>query len=259
MSMNRNNNLSLASAATGRASAGFAPSGDPEPRRTPRPTNFAQAGSGRRPRADAAGPSRPAATGSGARPGRRDGARGSRGDASRAAEKRAPRASARPSSFVKYAADNRLVQAVYSFTTGATKPLFIAIVVALVAVGLYGPVRDYYVAWRAGGILEQQVDIREGYNGGLKSEVDSYLTEEGVEDAARRELGLVKEGETRIEVTGGDSASDEGGDGPSTSAEADAAEARVAEETPWHLEVLDAIFGFSGVDGQAVASTGASE
>ncbi|MBS7158567.1 MAG: hypothetical protein KH040_06730 [Collinsella sp.] len=158
---------------------------------------------------------------------------------------------------MKYAADNRFVQAIYAFTTGATKPLFIAIVVVCLAVGLYGPVRDYYVAWRAGGILEQQVEIREGYNGGLKSEVDTYLTDEGVEDAARRDLGLVKEGETRIEVTGTDDASDtDASDGVSTSAEADEAEAQVAQEVPWHLKMLDAIFGFTGVDGQSVASTG---
>ena len=93
---------------------------------------------------------------------------------------------------MKYAADNRLVQAIYAFTTGATKPSFISIVVVCLAVGLYGPVRDYYVAWRAGGILEKQVDIREGYNGGLKSEVDAYLTDEGVEDAARRDLAWSK-------------------------------------------------------------------
>lgn len=249
MSTYRNNNLSLASATTGRAPGSFGASSDAGARREPRPTSFAQAGAPRGARRSEEQP-RPERTAS-----RERAPRG--GKAKRAAQGGAPRASVRPSSFMKYAADNRFVQAIYAFTTGATKPLFIAIVVVCLAVGLYGPVRDYYVAWRAGGILEQQVEIREGYNGGLKSEVDAYLTDEGVEDAARRDLGLVKEGETRIEVTGTDDASDtDASDGVSTSAEADEAEAQVAQEVPWHLKMLDAIFGFTGVDGQSVASTG---
>lgn len=249
MSTYRNNNLSLASATTGRAPGSFGASSDAGARREPRPTSFAQAGAPRGARRSEEQP-RPERTAS-----RERAPRG--GKAKRAAQGGASRASVRPSSFMKYAADNRFVQAIYAFTTGATKPLFIAIVVVCLAVGLYGPVRDYYVAWRAGGILEQQVEIREGYNGGLKSEVDAYLTDEGVEDAARRDLGLVKEGETRIEVTGTDDALDmDASDGVSTSAEADEAEAQVAQEVPWHLKMLDAIFGFTGVDGQSVASTG---
>ena len=249
MSTYRNNNLSLASATTGRAPGSFGASSDAGARREPRPTSFAQAGAPRGARRSEEQP-RPERTAS-----RERAPRG--GKAKRAAQGGASRASVRPSSFMKYAADNRFLQAIYAFTTGATKPLFIAIVVVCLAVGLYGPVRDYYVAWRAGGILEQQVEIREGYNGGLKSEVDAYLTDEGVEDAARRDLGLVKEGETRIEVTGTDDASDmDASDGVSTSAEADEAEAQVAQEVPWHLKMLDAIFGFTGVDGQSVASTG---
>lgn len=249
MSTYRNNNLSLASATTGRAPVSFGASSDAGARREPRPTSFAQAGAPRGARRSEEQP-RPERTAS-----RERAPRG--GKAKRAAQGGASRGSVRPSSFMKYAADNRFVQAIYAFTTGATKPLFIAIVVVCLAVGLYGPVRDYYVAWRAGGILEQQVEIREGYNGGLKSEVDAYLTDEGVEDAARRDLGLVKEGETRIEVTGTDDASDtDASDGVSTSAEADEAEAQVAQEVPWHLKMLDAIFGFTGVDGQSVASTG---
>lgn len=248
MSTYRNNNLSLASATAARTSGSFGASGDASPRESSRPTNFAQAGAPRRARRPEGQPDRPSPRG-----------KTSREKAGRAAEGRTSRASARPSSFMKYAADNRLVQAVYAFTTGSTRPLFIAMVIAFVAIGLYGPVRDYYVAWRAGGILEQQVDIREGYNGGLKSEVDAYLTDEGVEDAARRDLGLVKEGETRIEVTGAEDDSDAAGsDGVSTSAEADEAEAQVAQEAPWHLKMLDTIFGFTGSDGQSVASTGAA-
>ena len=58
-------------------------------------------------------------------------------------------------------------------------------------------------------------------------------------------------------MTGTDDASDAAAsDGVSTSAEADEAEAQVAQEAPWHLKMLDAIFGFTGVDGQSVASTG---
>lgn len=106
------------------------------------------------------------------------------------------------SDLMRYARDNRFVRAVYSFTTGRTRPLFIILVVAVVAVAVYLPVRDLYIAYRSQTILEEQIAIREAYNAELEEEVEALTTEEGVQDAAREELGMVMEGETPLTVTG---------------------------------------------------------
>lgn len=192
--------------------------------------------------------------------------------------------SKRSTNFMKYAADSRAVQAIHTVTSGSLKPIFIAVVAVAVAVGLYFPIRDYYTAWRTGEILSQQVALRESYNEELQENVDRYLSQEGIEEAARSELGMVLPGETRIELTGTDGSADQDGDSsdadaatgdgtdqdssdgqsagdasqdvPSTSAEAEKAEAAVAEQAPWYIEMLDTIFFYEGVEGQTVTSAG---
>lgn len=192
--------------------------------------------------------------------------------------------SKRSTNFMKYAADSRAVQAIHTVTSGSLRPIFIAVVAVAVAVGLYFPIRDYYTAWRTGEILSQQVALRESYNEELQENVDRYLSQEGIEEAARSELGMVLPGETRIELTGTDDSTDQDGDSsdadaatgdgtdqdssdgqsagdasqdvPSTSAEAEKAEAAVAEQAPWYIEMLDTIFFYEGVEGQTVTSAG---
>lgn len=207
--------------------------------------------------------------------GRRAQAAGERGESG---------SSKRSTNFMKYAADSRAVQAIHTVTSGSLKPILIAVVAVAVAVGLYFPIRDYYTAWRTGEILSQQVALRDSYNEELQENVDRYLSQEGIEEAARSELGMVLPGETRIELTGTDGSADQDGDSsdadaatgdgtdqdssdgqsagdasqdvPSTSAEAEKAEAAVAEQAPWYIEMLDTIFFYEGVEGQAVASAG---
>lgn len=238
-------------------------------------------------------------------------------------------AAARQTNFMKYAADNRVVQAVYAFTT-TYRPLFIALVAAALAVGIYFPVRDFYIAHRTQNILQAQLDIRKKYNDSLGKEVDQYLSQEGIEDAARKNLGMAMPGEKTITVEGLDkdgnpivkqsegtdeattdgaagdadsqngqssatatddevgtdtadeaddkkedsgklkgadaadksktgSASDSAADSdkdPTTSAEAEAAERAVLENSPWYWKLLDTIFFFDGSNGMAVTSTG---
>lgn len=183
---------------------------------------------------------------------------------------------------MRYASDNRFVRAVYTLTTGPFKFAFWGIVIVAIGFGVYFPVRDLYVAERTGDILARQLEIRQEYNDRLGSDVDDLLSEEGVKDKARKDLGLVMPGEKTLDVTGldegdgsdtdadegsGDSATtgedgaDEGeGAGaasvPMTSAELEAAEQAVAEDAPWYIKMLDAVFMFEGVEGQEVASSG---
>ena len=248
--------------------------------------------------------------------------------------------SSHQTNLMKYAADNRVVQAVYNFTTNS-KPLFIALVAAAVAIGLYFPVRDFYVAQRTQNILQQQVEIRKRYNDSLGKEVKQYLSQEGIEDAARKDLGMAMPGEKTITVEGldengnpvvkrqgdtddsaaggdnvdagdadagsqaagatnsgeGDANAADGGSAPddsadegaekedngmlkgedatdksksgtatdtksdsnkepTTSAEVEAAEQAVLENSPWYWKMLDALFFFDGSNGMAVTSTG---
>lgn len=165
------------------------------------------------------------------------------------------------SDFMRYANDNAVVKAIYDFTHGSLRPLFIGIVVTLALVSLYFPVRDLYVAKRSNDILAKQVEIREQYNDELQKSVDKLLAEEGIKDAASEDLGLVMPGETRIDVLGLDDDSD------SSSAEKKSSNAKKASEVakeieevgkdaPWYIQTLDMLFGFNGVEGQTVASSG---
>lgn len=174
--------------------------------------------------------------------------------------------SSRPSSrlsgsdFMRYANDNAVIKAIYDFTHGSLRPLFIGIVVALALVSLYFPVRDLYVAKRSNDILAKQVEIREQYKDEMKKDTDKWLSEEGIKDRAR-ELGMAMPGEKRIEVQGLD------GDSDSSSAEKKSSNAKKASEVakeieevgkdaPWYIRTLDMLFGFNGVEGQTVVSNG---
>ena len=174
--------------------------------------------------------------------------------------------SSRPSSrlsgsdFMHYANDNAVVKAIYDFTHGPQRGLFIGIVVALVLVSLYFPVRDLYVAKRSSDILAKQVEIREQYNDELQKSVDKLLSEEGIKDAATEDLGLVMPGETKIDVLGLDDDSDSSSSKKSSNAKKASEVAKEIEEVgkdaPWYIQTLDMLFGFNGVEGQTVVSNG---
>lgn len=164
------------------------------------------------------------------------------------------------SDFMHYANDNAVVKAIYDFTHGPQRGLFIGIVVALVLVSLYFPVRDLYVAKRSSDILAKQVEIRQQYNDELQKSVDKLLSEEGIKDAATEDLGLVMPGETKIDVLGLDDDSDSSSSKKSSNAKKASEVAKEIEEvgkdTPWYIQTLDMLFGFNGVEGQTVVSNG---
>lgn len=164
------------------------------------------------------------------------------------------------SDFMHYANDNAVVKAIYDFTHGPQRGLFIGIVVVLVLVSLYFPVRDLYVAKRSNDILAKQVEIRQQYNDELQKSVDKLLSEEGIKDAATEDLGLVMPGETKIDVLGLDDDSDSSSSKKSSNAKKASEVAKEIEEVgkdaPWYIQTLDMLFGFNGVEGQTVVSNG---
>ena len=163
------------------------------------------------------------------------------------------------SDFMHYANDNAVVKAIYDFTHGPQRGLFIGIVVALVLVSLYFPVRDLYVAKRSSDILTKQVEIRQQYNDEMKKDTDKWFSEEGIKDSARG-LGMAMPGEKRIEVLGLDDDSDSSSSKKSSNAKNASEVAKEIEEVgkdaPWYIKTLDMLFGFNGVEGQTVASSG---
>lgn len=163
------------------------------------------------------------------------------------------------SDFMRYANDNAVIKAIYDFTHGSLRPLFIGIVVALALVSLYFPVRDLYVAKRSSDILAKQVEIREQYNDEMKKDTDKWFSEEGIKDSAR-DLGMAMPDEKRIEVQGLDEDSDSSSSKKSSNAKNASEVAKEIEEVgkdaPWYIQTLDMLFGFSGVEGQTVASSG---
>ena len=164
------------------------------------------------------------------------------------------------SDFMHYANDNAVVKAIYDFTHGPQRGLFIGIVVVLVLVSLYFPVRDLYVAKRSSDILAKRVEIRQQYNDELQKSVDKLLSEEGIKDAATEDLGLVMPGETKIDVLGLDDDSDSSSSKKSSNAKKASEVAKEIEEVgkdaPWYIQTLDMLFGFNGVEGQTVVSNG---
>lgn len=164
------------------------------------------------------------------------------------------------SDFMHYANDNAVIKAIYDFTHGPQRPLFIGIVVALMLVSLYFPVRDLYVAKRSSDILAKQVEIQQQYKDELQKSVDKELSEEGVKDMASEKLGMVMPGEIRIDVQGLDDDSDSSSSKKSSNAKKAAEVAKeienVGKDAPWYIQTLDMLFGFKGVEGQTVASNG---
>lgn len=142
---------------------------------------------------------------------------------------------------MRYASDNKVVQALYGITTGPYKYLLILLVIVAAGVSLYFPIRDYYVAYRTNDILTRQLQLREAYNESLQSDVDQLLSTEGIENAARENLGLVMPGEKRIDVVGSV------GDG------ADSSDASTGEDSG---DASDAEGSSSTQDGGADASGG---
>jgi cell division protein FtsB len=107
----------------------------------------------------------------------------------------------------------------------------------LAAWTLYPVLRLQYQQQRNKASLEQELAGLKERNAGLRAQVDRLKTPEGVEEAARANLGLVKKGENVVVVT----------DGTETRAPAPEVGAQTRSiaptETSVWLEVLDVVFG----------------
>lgn len=165
--------------------------------------------------------------------------------------------SSRKTNFMRYASDGPVIQAIWRYTTGPFKKIAIAVLVAVVLVCMYGPVRDWYVAQRSSEVLAQQVAICKKYNKTLEEDVSYLLSEEGVKDVANKRLNLVLPGEKKLNVvddssksSSSSSSSNSGECTVKTTEEIEKELAAVVTDVPWYKSMLDTVFGFTGVVGQ---------
>jgi len=113
----------------------------------------------------------------------------------------------------------------------------VCLVIAAIALGVLGPVHDFYVARRTGDVLEQKKAYIEEKNSELEAERDSLFTEEGVETQARKR-GYVSPGEVGVNVEG---LEQKDADDPSKPVE-------YPDSRSWFDKMLDTLFGFSPQD-----------
>lgn len=143
---------------------------------------------------------------------------------------------------------------VYEFITAsrAHKRLTVAGVVLIVLiVSVYPPVRDLYVAMRTRDDLNARNAQLEAENSDLRDDIAYLQSTEGIEDEARR-LGYVREGETAVVVEEGDGSSTSSGQTHGSSTRTTAVSGSsfsegndVTADEPWYQLVLDKVFFYT--------------
>lgn len=109
---------------------------------------------------------------------------------------------------------------------------------ALICVFLYQPVQQYYQSMRARDALALEYAALQERGEALQSNVDTLSSDAGMEDLAHEQYGLVKEGETAVNVSGVEDSSD----GSSTIPPNVSADSIDPPDT-WYSSILDPLFG----------------
>lgn len=140
------------------------------------------------------------------------------------------RASSRTPSKSRAVANRTVPRRAYVF------PLAIVGLLVLSAWAFYPVARLQYVEERQVSRLETELEGLQERNADLRSQVDRLKTPEGVEEVARENLGMVKEGENLVVVLDGDETVRPAVTEPDTS------HIPEAEASLWQ-RALDAVFG----------------
>lgn len=115
----------------------------------------------------------------------------------------------------------------------------ITAIVAALIIGIYGPLRSYYVAVRSGQDLQAHYDALVEQNESLRDDLGRLQSEEGIEDEAHRR-GYVKDGETGVVTEGL----------PKEDTTALLGEIEIEDTRPWYIRVLDVVFFYSSENWQ---------
>ncbi len=123
---------------------------------------------------------------------------------------------------------------------------FVAVCLVVAMVLVYQPMKQYYVAMRTQQQVQAQYDAQQAHSDALQGEVDRLQTDEGVEDRAREQYGMVKNGENAVRVEG-DGADQEDATQQSTNANTSASieqRSHVSAPDTWYSGFLDPFFGY---------------
>lgn len=111
-------------------------------------------------------------------------------------------------------------------------------IVLLMGVMLFAPVRNLYVAHRQLDALQATYDALLADNEEIEHELEVLQSREGIENEARAR-GFVDVGETKVIVEG--LPQEEARQEPTA---ASLSEVEVSDERPWHIQLLDTLFGY---------------
>lgn len=113
--------------------------------------------------------------------------------------------------------------------------------VAAVVLFLYPTARQVYIESRQEDRLQAEYDALVARNDAMQERIDYLKTDEGIEDAARQQLGWVKEGETAVVVKG----LSEDSEAEDSSVNIQVVSGSVPAPQTWYSPVLDVVFGYS--------------
>lgn len=128
-----------------------------------------------------------------------------------------------------------------SLSAAATRGLVALAVVGLTVFMLYPTCQSYYTETRQLQQLQAEYDALNAYNAQMQSQINYLNTEEGLEEYARSELGLIRQDEHMVTVEGVESSSD--GASASDTAHSPLNETIPAPDT-WYSGFLDVFFGY---------------
>lgn len=112
--------------------------------------------------------------------------------------------------------------------------LFAVAIALMVALMMYGPVRNYYVAMRSGQDLQARYDALVEQNDAIREDLGRLQSQEGIEDEAHRR-GYVKDGETGVITEGL----------PEEDLNELLGDIELEDTRPWYIRVLDLVFFYS--------------
>ncbi len=86
------------------------------------------------------------------------------------------------------------------FKQHGKKIVALIVTIILIMVAVYVPAKNLYIAKRAQERLEMEYLLNLQHNAALRERVENLQTNEGIEDEARKNLGLVMPGETSVKI-----------------------------------------------------------
>lgn len=128
-----------------------------------------------------------------------------------------------------------------SLSAAATRGIVALAVVGLTVFMLYPTCQNYYNETRSLQQLQAEYEVITDYNDQLQSQVNYLSTQEGLEEYARTELGLIRQDENMVTVEGVEPSSESTSDSSATHSPLNE---KISAPDTWYSGVLDVLFGY---------------